>query len=114
MTVQRGRPRGIATASHSSMGFVESRDRRRTALLIDLLDLLDAGQEVGEDVGQLGRDEPFIVGAEISHGIQYYQASRHLTDEDDRGADNYTSQERVVVELIRVPVGCAPMPRGGR
>jgi hypothetical protein len=47
MTVQRGRPRGIARASRSSMGFVESRDWRRAALLIDLFDLLDAGQEVG-------------------------------------------------------------------
>jgi len=67
------------------MGFVESRNWRRAALL---LDLLDAGQELGEDVGVLRPDEPFIVGAEISQGIQYYQASRHLTDENDRGPDN--------------------------
>jgi len=68
-------------ASRRPMGFVESREGMREALSLEVLN-------PDVNVGILGRDDPFIVGVEITQGIQYYRASRHLTDEHDRGPDN--------------------------
>jgi len=31
---------------------------------------------------------PYIAGIEVTQGIQYYKSDRHLTDPNDRGADN--------------------------
>jgi hypothetical protein len=57
--------------------------------LRSLLELTAAARRVGIDI-DAGRwlVRPYVAGVEVTQGIQYFGAERHLTDPKDRGRDN--------------------------
>ena len=73
-----------------------------------LLEFTAAASRVGAEI-DAGRwlIRPYVAGVEVTQGIQYFGAERHLTNADDRGPDNS-------VRLVaRNPAWCASMSGAG-
>lgn len=68
----------------------------------ELLELQDiGGLEVRPEYFRFG---PYISGIEVNQAIQYYKASRHLTDSADRGPDNSVALASNKAAWVRVYV----------
>jgi hypothetical protein len=53
-----------------------------------LLDVVTTARRVGIEVDAGWLVRPHVVGVEVTQGIQYFRAARHLTKASDRGPDN--------------------------
>jgi hypothetical protein len=53
-----------------------------------LLELAGTARRVGIEIDPGWLVRPHVAGVEVTQGIQYFRAERHLTNADDRGPDN--------------------------
>ena len=54
-----------------------------------LLDFADVARRIGAEIDiESWLTRAYVSGIEVTQGIQYYRADRHLTNADDRGPDN--------------------------
>ena len=54
-----------------------------------LLDFADVARRIGAEIDiERWLTRAYVAGIEVTQGIQYYRADRHLTNADDRGPDN--------------------------